>query len=123
MARETLIVRGEREFLHACDHGPRDTKKFVRSAFREIGNLVKTDAADRFGPFSARSAAGFRTVVRQRGVSVEQSLRKTTGTRPDWGATQMRKALLPALEAKEQEVEAAFDRAIDKVADHFDGKA
>jgi hypothetical protein len=51
---------------------------------------------------------------------VEQSLRKVTGLRPDWGATQMRKGLLPALSSKQNEVEAEFEKALDVVSAIFD---
>ena len=61
-------------------------------------------------------AAGYKVRVRQSGVAVQQSLRKTTGKRPDYGALQMRRALLPALDANEaetmQKVEAALDDVI-----------
>lgn len=119
---ETLRVKGYREFLRASDRAGKETKRFVRETYRKVGDVVKANAASRFQTYDARTAAGFRTVVRQRGVSVEQSLRKTTGRRPDFGALQMRKALVPALEAKEREVEGAFERAVDTVADHFERK-
>ncbi len=114
------VVRGYREFLRACDRAGKETRKEVRGTFREVGDIVKVAARTRFQAIDARSAAGYRTVVRQRGVSVEQSLRKTTGTRPDFGALQMSRALLPAMAAKQEQVERSFEKAIDKVADHFD---
>lgn len=120
MADETLVVKGLRDFLRACDRAGKESKKEVRGAFRKVGDIVKVDAAERFLGYDARSAAGFRTVVRQRGVSVEQTLRKTTGLRPDFGALQMSKALLPALNEKEDAVEQAMEHAIDIVSDHFD---
>jgi hypothetical protein len=117
---ETVRVRGLREFIRASDHAGPDAKKEVRAAFREAGEIVRQEAAQRFASIDARSAAGYRVSVRQRGVSVVQSLRKTTGTRPDYGALQMRRALVPALTAKEQQVERAVEKALDRVADHFD---
>jgi len=106
--------------LRACDLAGRETKREVRATFRKVGDIVKVEAAERFREVDAKSAAGYRTVVRQRGVSVEQSLRKTTGKRSDFGALQMRKALEPAVDAKEGEIEDAMEDAIDKVADHFE---
>lgn len=44
-----------------------------------------------------------------------------TGRRGDYGALQMRKALLPALAENEQEVVEAFEDAMDKVADIVEG--
>jgi hypothetical protein len=52
-----------------------------------------------------RTAEGFRTFVRAGAiVHLEQSLRKTTGLHPEWGALQMTKGLLPAREEKLDEV-------------------
>lgn len=120
MAKETLVVHGYRQFLKAADNAGRESKKAVRGAFREVGDIVKVDAATRLREIDARSAAGLRTVVRARGVSVEQTLRKTTGQHPEYGRLQLRRALEPALEEKQAQVEQAFEKAIDKVADHFD---
>jgi hypothetical protein len=118
--RETLRVKGYREFLRASNRAEKESKKFVRESFREAGDVVREEASSLFDDIDARSAAGYRTRVRTRGVSVEQSLRRTTGTRPDFGALQMRKALLPAMESKQDEVEHKVEQAIDKVADHFE---
>jgi len=117
---ETLRIKGYREFLRAAAKAEKDTRKEVRAAFREVGEIVRADAAQRFEDKSPKTAGGFRTRVRQRGVSVEQKFRKTTGKRPDWGAIQVNDALVPALTDKEHEVEAAMEDAIDRVADHFE---
>lgn len=120
MARPgTVRVKGLREFQRATKQAPKDTRKELREAFRTVGNVVKDEAAQLFESVDARSAAGYKTRVRQRGVAVEQSLRRTTGKRPDFGSLQMREALLPALDAKAEEVEDAMEEALDKVADHF----
>jgi hypothetical protein len=120
VAAETLRVRGYREFLRAANKAGPDTKKEVRSAFREVGEAIRAEAVARFSSVDARSAVGYRVAVRQRGVAVEQRRRKTTGLRPDYGALQMRRALLPALRANEAETERRMERAIDRVADHFE---
>lgn len=106
--------------MHAASRAEKETKRKVRETFREVGDIVKVEAAERFREIDERSAAGYRTVVRRRGVSVEQSLRRTTGQRPDFGALQMRTALEPALEAKEGEVTEAMEDAVDEIADHFE---
>jgi len=117
---ESLRVKGYKEFLRATDRAGRDAKRFTRDAFREVGEQVKAEAQRLFEKTDARSAAGYRVRVRLRGAAVEQSIRKTTGLHPEYGALQMRKALLPALRAKETEIGFATERALDKVADHFD---
>lgn len=118
MADGTLSVQGYREFLRACDRAGKETKREVRGTFRKVGDIVKADWATDFARYDAKSAAGYRTVVRQRGVSVEQSLRKTTGKRPDFGRLQQRHGDA-ALARKGDEVEHEMENALGRVADHF----
>jgi hypothetical protein len=118
--RETLRVTGYRDLLRAVARSDASTKRRVRSAFRQVGEDVRQDATARFSSIDEHSAAGYRVRVRQRGVAVEQSLRKTTGTRPDYGALQMRKALLPALATKASDVDRRMQKALDEIADDFD---
>jgi hypothetical protein len=121
MAREgELIVRGFKEFLRACDHAPKEAKREVRQILREAGSVVRRDATDRFDAYSTKSAHGYRVVVRSRGVAVEQSLRKTTGRNPQWGALQMRRALLPALHENTARFEREMEHAVDLIADVFE---
>lgn len=120
MPVETLRVRGYREFVRACDHAGKTIKREVRSALRDVGDVVRAEAQRLFSSTDARSAAGYRVSVRQRSVAVVQSLRKTTGTRPDYGSLQMRTAFLPALKNREAAVERRMEHAIDVIADNFD---
>jgi hypothetical protein len=117
---DRIVVHGYREFLHACDHAGKDSKKQVRDTFRKVGETVRADAERIFAAVDAKSAAGYRVRVRQRGIAVEQSLRKTTGKRPDYGAKQMRDALIPAVDRNEGRIQHDFEAAMDRVADHFD---
>lgn len=117
VGRGTLAVRGLRELQRALRLADPALRKEIRERYRKVGRLVQEDASRRFDEYDPKTAAGFRTYVRQRGVQVEQSLRKTTGLRPDWGSLQMREGLLPATEAKGEEIVREFERAIDDVAD------
>lgn len=112
-------VKGLREFQRACNKSTKELKKDVRANLRKAGDIVKVESAARFAGIDARSAAGYRTAVRARGVSVEQRLGRTTGLRPDFGRLQMRRALEPALEAKRPEVEREFERMLDRLVDGF----
>jgi hypothetical protein len=116
---QALRVKGLRELIRATDKSTKQLKKGTRDALRRAGDIVRVDARDRFADVDARSAAGYRTVVRQRGVSVEQSIGRTTGKRPDYGAKQMREALSPALDAKSGEVEKEFEAVLDEIARNF----
>lgn len=117
--RETLRVEGYRELVRAFKAADREQRLGLRHALRDVGGIVQRDAVRLLDPVDHRSAAGFRVYVRQRGVGVEQSLRKTSGAHPEWGAYQMRHALLPALAANEGNVERAMERTLDLVAGNF----
>lgn len=120
MAQEaTLSVKGYRELMRAYQQADRDSRKELRAALKHAGEIVQRDAARFISPISSRTAAGYKIRVRQRGVAVEQSLRKTTGAHPEWGSYQMRHALLPALMVNEDEVERRMEAALDIVAAHF----
>lgn len=121
--RETLRVEGYTELVRAFKLCDRATKRELREVLREAGRNVQRDAArdvlDEKGAPDAKTAAGYRVVVRQRGVSVEQALRKTTGLHPEWGGWQMRHALVPALHDNEQETHERMEHALDLIAERF----
>lgn len=131
----TVVVRGLRQAITAFDRAETHTKREIRSTLREVGDIVKVEARSMFSRYGtaaagatsyggsrashADTAAGFRTVVRRRGVSVEQSLRKTTGRHPEYGGLQMRHGLVPALDREAGRIESAFEHALDHVCDQF----
>jgi hypothetical protein len=98
----------------------KDVAKGLRKQLRESGAIVQRDAASLFAATDPKSAAGYKVRVRQRGVAVEQSLRKTTGLHPEFGPLQMQRALEPALERNEPEVVAGINRTLDEAARHND---
>jgi hypothetical protein len=115
----TLRVEGYRELLRAFQQADREQRLALRHTLRDIGAVVQRDAVRRLSPIDARSAAGYKVRVRQRGVAVEQSLGRTTGAHPEWGSYQMRHALLPALYANEHVTEIEMEQALDLVAAKF----
>lgn len=102
--------------MRSLKEADKETRKQVRATLREVGDIVKTDAASKFDRYDSGSAAGFKVRVRQRGVAVEQSRRKTTGKRGDYGSLQMRRALLPSLEENTSEIKEAFEDAVEEIA-------
>lgn len=120
MATQTgFAVKNYTETMRALRFAEKDSRRQVRKQFRKVGDIVKEEWSFRFRDISPKSAAGLRTRVRQRGVSVEQSIGRTTGLRPDFGVLQMGYGTT-AMEDKEDAVVKGFDDALDTVADHFD---
>lgn len=110
-----LVVRGYTELVSAFAKAEEDVKNEFFELLREVGDIVRADASARFAPYNARSAAGFRTVAQRTSVDVRQSLTKTTGQRPDYGALQITKALLPALDARSEEIREKFEELLDQI--------
>lgn len=120
--RETVRVEGLRDFLRDTNKAEKETKKKVRDRLKEAGDVVREEASRLFSPVSAKTAGGYKVRARVSGVHVEQSLRKTTGMRPDFGALQMRRALVPALINKEDDVYREMEKAADDLADIVEGR-
>lgn len=118
---QAIRVRGLRELQRTLQQADKETRKRVREALRETGEIVRKEGASRFSSIDSGSASGFKVRVRQRGVAVEQSRRKTTGKRADYGSLQMRKALVPAIEDKQDEIVEEMEKAIDKIVDIVKG--
>lgn len=116
MARETVRVENYRAFVKSLRELDKDVAKGLRAELRSIGQLVQRDAAALLAPVDDRSAQAFKVRVRQSGVAVEQSLRRTTGDHPEFGALQMREALLPALRKHEDEVTHQINALLDREA-------
>ena len=116
MAAGTVRVKGLKELQRDFRKMSREVSKEIRDGLREAAEPVRAEASSRFSSIDARSAAGYRVAVRTRCVSVEQRRRRTTGRHPEFGSLQMRRALLPALAAKENEVVDGVDHVLGKLA-------
>ena len=113
---EAVRVEGLRALERALRASDKDSLKALRKELREAGKLVSTEARTRFSGVHPYSAMGIRPRTRSGlTVTVEQTRKRTTGKRPDFGALQMRRALVPALEDQRDKVEERVERAIDRV--------
>jgi hypothetical protein len=115
----TLRVEDFEKFMLIIAKADRATKKALRDEVRQAGTAVRDDAKGKFDRYDPKSAAGYRVVVRQRGVAVEQKYRKTTGQHPKFGTLQMTKALLPALDENTDNTTRAVNAALDRIAARF----
>ena len=93
-------ISGLKELNRDLRAAKSDTLKELRDELKSVGGIVRDDAASRFSGYDMRSAAGFK--VRSRGASilVQQSIRKTSGLRPDYGTLMMTRAP-PACDGRE----------------------
>lgn len=115
MPNETVKVEGLRDLHRALRRYDKSLALELNRRLKQAAELVRGDAAARFQRINAVSAAGFRPRARSGAAFVEQSRKRTTGTRPDFGSLQMSLALLPALESKSGEVEQSIERMLDEI--------
>lgn len=118
---DTVHVTGLRELNRGLKRADADTAKILRKRYKDVGDIVRAEAQSRFSRYDAGSAAGFKTRVRQNGIIVEQSKRRVTGLRGDYGALQMRRALLPSLDDKRDDVVRELEQAVEEIADMVGG--
>lgn len=115
MAKETVRVEGLRELQRAFKNSDRELAKQLTRELKDAADIVRQDAVARFMRISPASAAGFRPRARIGNAAVEQSRKRTTGKRGDFGALQMNVALLPALQSKQDEVIDHIDAMLDRI--------
>ena len=116
MAEGEVRVHGLRELHSALKRYDERLKHELESELKQAGQIVADDARSRFSRYDEKSAAGFRPRLRGFGrVVVEQRKRRTTGQHPDYGALQMRRALLPAVMSNEEKVVEALDGMLDRL--------
>ena len=120
MADQTIRLHGYREFMRVTRKAEKETKDRISARMREAGDIVRAEAYQRFRRYDEKSASGFRVRSRVGGVFVEQKLRKTTGDHPEYGELQLSRALEPALDSKQSEVEVNIEKALDELADIVD---
>ena len=121
MAKEVRLI-GYRELLRACDQGPKDVKKEVRSTFRKVGEVIRVPWRAGLERYGQKTATGLRTSVAQRGVAVRQSRRKSaveSRRRANFGRLQQDLGD-QILRREIGRIEGEFNDAIDKVADNFE---
>lgn len=111
-----LKVRGLRELHRALKNYDNGLKRDLEAELRAAGEIVASGARSRFVGIDSRSAAGFKSRVKGFGrVVVEQSRRRTTGRRGDFGSLQMRRALLPSVAENESKVMNSIEGMLDRL--------
>lgn len=116
-----IIIEGSNELVRAFGRVDKDLKRGLQRELRGAAQIVAGAAREKLSalnpPATGRTITGVRPRLRIGSAYVEQRLGKTTGKRGDWGATQMKRAFLPALSEKTDEVMESVERMLDKAAD------
>jgi hypothetical protein len=110
---EALRVNGLRETVRALDKVNRDTKKVVLAELAATAEPMAADARQLLSRYQGASLATIKPRASIRGVFITQGARKVTGDRPDFGALEMTKGLIPAVEGRADELVPRLERALD----------
>lgn len=113
MAAAAIRVEGLQELGRTFKRMEKTTAKTMRDGLRGAGRIVAEDATSRESRYPGLS--GFTSRI-GRGTSVEVKRRRSTGTRGDFGALLMRRVLLPAQRAREDEVVRALEEMLGRWA-------
>ncbi len=112
---ETVRVTGLAETRSAFRKAAAGPKNEFPKALRKVAEPVRQTTSALLAPYSSTTAAGVRSRVKTASVSVQQSLRKTTGDHPNYGGLQMRRGFLPALARNEREIIAGVEDMLDDI--------
>ena len=111
----TVRVRGLSQTIRAFSVLEKGVRAEILGELRSIAEPVARDSQDLLSGYQGISLATIRPRTSVRGAFVTQGARKVTGQRPDFGSLQMRKGLIPALEAHADELEPAVGNALDRL--------
>ncbi len=120
----TIRAHGLTELNRAFSAMSKEMGRDLRYELRLAGDVVRGDAANRLAELDPNVAAKLRVKVAggTRGpirVFVDNPLRKVDSKHQDWGPTQLRVALEPALDAKRHEVKEMVEGVVDALGDRY----
>jgi hypothetical protein len=108
----TVKVRGYREVTRALNKVDRGTRKSLLEGLKKAAEPTAQDARSKLSGYAGLSTSTIQPRAVGTGVYITQKKGKTTGTRPDFGALQMRSGLLPAVYDHQDEFADKVDDAL-----------
>jgi hypothetical protein len=119
MIGTTVHVVGLREVQRAFREVDKSLALQLGNDLKKAAEPVAVSAKQKVSRYRGASINTIRTRRAGPTIYVEQSAKKVTGKRGDFGALQMRRALEPALDEKSAQV----FREVEQVLDHYASKA
>jgi hypothetical protein len=116
MAGATVRVRGLAELNRALNTLNKEAKRAVLNELKTAAVPVAVDARSKISRYQGASLGTIRPRATGRSVFVTQSARKVTGKRGDFGALQMTRGLMPALDENTDKIVSGLEHAIDRLA-------
>lgn len=117
---QTIHVKGYRETVRSLNAVNRGAKRALQAGLREAAQPIASDTRSRLSGYRGISLATINPSATTRGVSIVQRAKRVTGKRPDFGALQMRRGLIPAVRAADGEIRDRVEEAFAALA-HNEG--
>lgn len=111
MPENTIRVRGYRETARALQRVNKGAKLALYKGLRDAAEPIAADARSRLSGYTGMKTSSIRPRVGVRGVYITQGAKKVTGTRPDFGALQMKQGLLPAAYSRQDDIVTKVEEA------------
>jgi hypothetical protein len=108
----TVRVKGYREVTRALNRVDKDTRKALLDGLKKAAEPTAQDARSLLSGYTGLATSSIQPRAVASGVFITQKAKKKTGTRPDFGALQMRRGLLPAVSDHEDEFRDKVDDAL-----------
>jgi hypothetical protein len=106
-------IKGYREVQRALLRAEKGLRAALRAGLKEAVEPVAKTAQMLETRWAGASIGTIGPRITLAGAAVTQRARKVTGKRPDFGALQMTEAMIPALEAHDDEIEDRAGEALD----------
>jgi hypothetical protein len=110
-----VVVRGYREADRAFRAVGSEISGEFRDEMKSAAEPIAADARAKLSRYIGASVQTIRPIALARGVVIRQTARKITGKRPDFGALQMTRALIPARDENEDAVIRGLENALDRL--------
>jgi hypothetical protein len=116
VAGTTVRVRGLAELNRALNNLNKEAKRAVLDELKKTAEPVAADARSKISRYQGASLGTIKPRATGRSVFVTQNARKVTGKRGDFGALQMTRGLMPALDENTDKIVTGLEHAIDRLA-------
>lgn len=115
VGRPAVRITGLRETQRAFRRMSGGLDAILREHLKQTAEPIAREARSLVGQWSGAKTSTIGPRVVQRGVFVTQRARTVTGLRGDFGALQMTRAMIPALEHNIEAVERGAEEALDVI--------
>jgi hypothetical protein len=115
VASSTVRIKGLRETIRAFNKLEASVALEIRNELKDLAEPVAETARQKISRYAGASVGTIGPRASVRGAFVTQRAKKVTGQRADFGALQMTRGMIPALEEHEDEIVSGVEKTLDRL--------